>query len=71
MTVQRIEAAAIAPRLSTLQEMARALGMDLMLVPSGLRGELEGFVRAGGKLLAQPAGLEAPPSIVDTLMTSR
>jgi DNA-binding XRE family transcriptional regulator len=34
MTVQRIESGDIDPRLSTLQEMARVLGLDLMAVPA-------------------------------------
>jgi transcriptional regulator with XRE-family HTH domain len=66
MTVGRIEAG-YDPRLSTLQELARAMGMDLMLVPKALRPEIEGFVRSGGKLVAQPAGTGAPKSVVDLL----
>lgn len=34
MTVQRIESGAIDPRLSTLAEMARVLGMELVAVAS-------------------------------------
>lgn len=71
MTVQRTEAGAIDPRLSTLQVMARALGMDIMLVPSELRGDLEEFVRSGGRFLGQPAGVGAPRSIVDTLLDAK
>jgi transcriptional regulator with XRE-family HTH domain len=67
MTVQRTEAGAIDPRLSTLQVMARALGLELMLVPTALRPDLEAFVSAGGRLLGQPAGVDAPRSIVDSL----
>lgn len=67
MTVQRIEAQTIDPRLSTLLVMARALGLDLMLVPAALRPALEDFVRAGGRLVGQEPGIGAPPSIVDTL----
>lgn len=67
MTVQRIESGDIDPRLSTLLEMARVLGLELMAVPLALRPELDAFVRAGGRLLAQPAGAGAPPSIVDTI----
>ena len=68
MTVQRTEAGTIDPRLSTLTTMARSLGMDLMLVPSALRSDLENFVRAGGKFLGQPVSVDAPPSIVDVLL---
>jgi len=67
MTVQRTESGQIDPRLSTLLEMARALGLELMPVPAELRPQLEAFVRAGGRLLGQPAGVDAPPSIAQTL----
>lgn len=67
MTVQRTETGGIDPRLSTFLAMARALGLELMLVPTALRPALEEFVRAGGRVLGQPAGVSAPPSIVDTL----
>jgi transcriptional regulator with XRE-family HTH domain len=66
MTVSRIEAG-MDPRLSTLQELARAMGMELMLVPRALRAEVEGFLRSGGRVLAQPAGAGAPKSLVDLL----
>ncbi|MBV8272410.1 MAG: helix-turn-helix transcriptional regulator [Cupriavidus sp.] len=68
MTVQRTESREIDPKLSTVIEMARALGMDVMLVPTTLRPDLETFVRSGGRYLAQPPGSDAPPSIVDTLI---
>ncbi len=67
MTVQRIEAQQIDPRLSTLLVIARALGMDLMLVPAALRPALQDFVRSGGRLVGQEQGIGAPPSIVNTL----
>ena len=69
MTVQRLEAGTIDPRLSTVMVLARALGLDLMLVPAALRPEVEGFVQSGGRVLGQPSGVAAPPSIVDTLAT--
>ena len=47
--------------------MARVLGLGLMPVPTALRPTLEDFVRAGGRLLGQPAGIEAPPSIAQSL----
>lgn len=68
LTVQRTESAMIDARLSSLHAMARALGMDLMLVPTALRPELESFVRSGGRFLGQPAGVAAPRSVVDHLL---
>lgn len=70
MTVQRTEAGKIDPRLSTVLVLARALGMDLMLVPKSLRPDLENFVRSGGRFLGQPSGIGAPPSLVDELLQS-
>lgn len=67
MTVQRTESGQIDPRMSSLLVMAKALGMDLMLVPATLRPELESFVRSGGRFLGQSAGSSAPPSIAETL----
>jgi hypothetical protein len=71
MTVQRTETGLIDPRLSFLIVMARALGMDIMLVPSALRPDLEEFARSGGKLLGQPVGVGAPASIVDGLLETK
>lgn len=67
MTVQKMESGALDPRMSTVLEMARALGLEPMLVPANLRQEVEAFLRSGGKYLAQPSGISAPPSIVETL----
>ena len=67
MTVQRIEAGQIDPRLSSVSAIAKTLGMDVMLVPTALRPELESFVRSGGRFLGQPAGSGAPLSIAQTL----
>lgn len=67
MTVQRTESGQIDPRLSTLLEMARALGLELMPVPAALRPQLEDFVRSGGRMLGQPAGVGAPPSIAQII----
>lgn len=70
MTVQKVESGAIDPRLSSLEVLARALGMEIMLVPSSLRSSLEDFVRSGGKFLGQPAGIGAPASVVDDMVSS-
>ncbi|HSW20176.1 MAG TPA: helix-turn-helix transcriptional regulator [Ramlibacter sp.] len=66
MTVSRVEAGDD-PRLSTVLELARALGMELMLVPKALRPAAEDFLRSGGRLLGQPPGAGAPKSVVDLL----
>ena len=68
MTVQRTEAGQIDPRLSSIAAIAKTLGMDVMLVPTALRPELESFVRSGGRFLGQPAGSGAPLSIAQTLV---
>ena len=67
MTVQRTEAGQIDPRLSSVAAIAKTLGMDVMLVPTLLRPELESFVRSGGRFLGQLAGSGAPLSIAQTL----
>ncbi len=67
MTVSKTESGVVDPKLSSVVEMARALGMELMLVPAALRPEVEAFLHSGGRILAQPVGAGAPPSIVDTL----
>lgn len=64
VTVGRIEAG-FDPRLSTVYELARALGLELTLVPKSLADEVQSFLRSGGRSLAQPVGASAPPSVVD------
>ena len=44
-----------------------ALGLDIIAVPSSLRPSLQAFIQAGGKFLGQPQGVDAPPSVVDSL----
>ena len=70
-TVNRLETGAIDPRLSTLEVATRALGMEIMLVPSAIRADIEAFVQSGGKLLGQPVGVDAPASIVDVVLQGR
>lgn len=67
LTIQRLEARTGDPKLGTVEEVARALGVQLLVVPHELTDALEGFIRAGGRSLAQPVGVDAPKSIVDSL----
>ncbi|MBK6692251.1 MAG: helix-turn-helix domain-containing protein [Myxococcales bacterium] len=67
MTVQKLEAGDIDPRLSTLTVVMRVLGLEVVLVPSDLTPAVETFLRAGGRLVAQPPGTDAPLSIVEWL----
>ena len=71
MTVARTELGKIDPRLSTILVMARALGLDFMLVPKELKQALEEFIQSGGKYVGQAPGIEAPLSIVDTLLSKK
>lgn len=41
MTVQRLESNGLDPRLSTLQEMARVLDQELVVIPAQLHGAFE------------------------------
>lgn len=66
MTVSRIEAG-YDPRLSTLYELIRALGMDVVLVPKSLKQEVKGFIQSGGRVLGQAPGIDAPKSVVELL----
>ncbi|QNP48766.1 helix-turn-helix domain-containing protein [Diaphorobacter aerolatus] len=65
MAVQRTETGDVDPRYSTLAEMSRVLGMELMAVPANLVPALQAFVQSGGKFLGQPSGADAPPSVVE------
>jgi|SRR5450830_202666 len=69
MTVARTELGKIDPRLSSILVMARALGLDLMLVPKELKQPLEEFIQSGGRYVGQAPGIEAPRSIVDSLLS--
>ncbi|MDO8300372.1 helix-turn-helix transcriptional regulator [Lacisediminimonas sp.] len=71
MAVQKIEAGTTDPRLSTLLALTRSLGMEIMLVPASTAMEVESFIRSGGKMLGQRAGISAPVSIVDDLLEGR
>lgn len=68
MAVQKAESGSTDPRLSTLQVMARAMGMELMLVPADIRRDVEHFIQSGGRFLGQPPGVGAPASVVDHLL---
>ncbi|MBF5005825.1 helix-turn-helix domain-containing protein [Diaphorobacter caeni] len=65
MAVQRTETGDVDPRYSTLLEMSRVLGMQMMAVPADLVPALQAFIQSGGKFLGQPVGADAPPSVVD------
>jgi transcriptional regulator with XRE-family HTH domain len=67
MTVQKVESGSIDPRLSTVTELLRALGLEIVLVPGELKPAVGDFLRSGGRVLAQPPGVGAPPSIVEVL----
>lgn len=68
VTITKIETGVVDPQLSTLQACARALDVEFMAVPRHLKAELQAFVQSGGRLLAQPPGTSAPPSIVDRVL---
>ena len=53
--------------MSTLHVLFRALGLEVMLVPSSLKQTVEDFVRSGGRVIGQPVGTAAPASIVDAV----
>ncbi|QXZ11183.1 helix-turn-helix domain-containing protein [Comamonas sp. Y33R10-2] len=55
MAVQRTETGDVDPRFSTLQEMARVLGMELMAVPKGLHGQVQALIQASTSEAAAPA----------------
>jgi transcriptional regulator with XRE-family HTH domain len=57
--IQQTESGKTDPHFSTLLELARALDMDIMLVPTALRQELEWFIQAEGKCLGHPPGIRA------------
>ena len=65
MAVQRTETGDVDPRYSTLAEMSRVLGMQMIAVPADLVPALQAFIQSGGKFLGQPTGADAPPSVVD------
>jgi transcriptional regulator with XRE-family HTH domain len=65
--IQQIEAGSKDPRLATVVVLFRALGLELVLVPSPMRPTVEDFVRSGGRIVGRPAGMTAPPSIVDLI----
>lgn len=65
VTIGRVESG-FDPKLATVHEMARALGLELMLVPKALAGEVQAFIQSGGRVLGQPSGAGAPDSVVAT-----
>ncbi len=67
MTVQKLEAGAIDPRLSTVEVLFRVLGLTVVPVPTELKPAVDEFLRSGGRVVAQPPGVGAPASIVDVI----
>lgn len=67
MAVQRTETGDVDPRYSTVAEMARVLGLQMLAVPADLVPALQAFIQAGGKFLGQPTGADAPPSVVEAI----
>lgn len=68
MTISKIETEQTDPRISSIYELARALGMELMLVPKILKPQLEAIIRSNGRVVGQPEGVDAPVSIVNQLI---
>jgi DNA-binding XRE family transcriptional regulator len=64
MTLQKLEAGTIDPRLSTWTVLMRAVGLDVVLAPTELAPSVAEFLRSGGRIVGQPAGISAPASIV-------
>ncbi|MGH9253774.1 MAG: helix-turn-helix transcriptional regulator [Vicinamibacterales bacterium] len=52
--ISDLERAAMDPRLSTVRNVARALDLELMLVPRALISAVEGLERAGGAAAKRP-----------------
>lgn len=46
MTVQRMESGGLDPRLSTLHELARVMGLELVAVPAPLRASVQALIDA-------------------------
>lgn len=67
MTIQRLEADLVDPKLSTVADVARCVGLEVMLVPASLREEIEDFIRAGGKFFGREPGIDAPKTAVQDL----
>ncbi len=67
MTIQRLEADLVDPKLSTVADVARCVGLEVMLVPASLREEIEDFIRAGGKFFGREPGIDAPKTAVQDI----
>lgn len=65
MTVQRLESNGLDPRLSTLHEMARVLGYELLAIPQQLSAEVHAVLQRHAPAhthTAAPSGTTAPAS---------
>ena len=67
MTIQRLESDQVDAKLSTVVDVARCVGLEMMLVPASLRAEIEDFIRAGGKFFGREPGIDAPKTAVQDL----
>jgi DNA-binding XRE family transcriptional regulator len=67
MTLQKLEAGDVDPRISTWTVLMRALGLEVVLVPTSLQPAALDFIRSGGRIVGQAEGISAPASIVSVL----
>lgn len=58
--ISRIEKGEVDVQASSLVEIARVLGLELMLVPRELAAAVDGLVRGLGKGFAEPARMYIP-----------
>ena len=71
MTISKIESNQTDPKLSSIEELSRALGLEVLLVPKHIKPQLESIIRSNGRIVGQPEGVDAPPSIVNQLLRDR
>jgi predicted transcriptional regulator len=67
MTLHRLETGQTDPRLSTVSDLLRALGLELVVVPAAVRQDVEQFIQSHGRVIGQPTGVDAPASVADVI----